>query len=499
MANRIGLGVFMTLAVAAAGATGYFAYEETQSTTFLEGSVLNGTDVSGMTPAEAEETLVTGFDGSQITLREDGRIVLAGSLADYGYQFDSETVTRELTEKMEAEKRTPKDIACSLLNKGAALLEMNRRFEIPLTQDLPHTFDENTLKEKVNAASLYKERTVSEDAYITFDKEEGRNVIVPEIVGDEFEDSALQEYVRAQLDALIEGGEMQEDRYILSMDFPEELYIDPPEVKAEDQDLQDRCTALNTFIGSKVTYVFGSEKLVLDYDRIMEMVDIDGPKATLNEKKLKAFVHSLGEKYDTRYHERIFRTTYGTNVTINAGLNEYGYEVLEDQEYAQLKKDIESGKPVEREPIYLRTNSWGNPYFYSRNGVDDINGTYVECNLSAQHLWFYKNGKLICESDFVSGDISKKRGTQTGCFPLAYKESPSILRGGEGAGAYETPVSFWMPFYEGQGLHDATWRGSFGGGIYKYDGSHGCINLPYWAAETIYNNISPGVPIVIYY
>ena len=60
MANRIGLGVFMTHAVAAAGATGYFAYEETQSTTFLEGSVLNGTDVSGMTPAEAEETFPAG-------------------------------------------------------------------------------------------------------------------------------------------------------------------------------------------------------------------------------------------------------------------------------------------------------------------------------------------------------------------------------------------------------------------------------------------------------
>ena len=27
-------------------------------------------------------------------------------------------------------------------------------------------------------------------------------------------------------------------------------------------------------------------------------------------------------------------------------------------------------------------------------------------------------------------------------------------------------------------MHDATWRGKFGGQIYKTSGSHGCINLP---------------------
>ena len=57
---------------------------------------------------------------------------------------------------------------------------------------------------------------------------------------------------------------------------------------------------------------------------------------------------------------------------------------------------------------------------------------------------------------------------------------------------YTTYVNFWMPFLGGYGLHDATWRGSFGGDIYHYDGSHGCVNLPYDAAAEIYDNISVG-------
>ena len=43
---------------------------------------------------------------------------------------------------------------------------------------------------------------------------------------------------------------------------------------------------------------------------------------------------------------------------------------------------------------------------------------------------------------------------------------------------YHTPVSYWMAFNGGIGIHDSVWRGAYGGDIYKYDGSHGCINTP---------------------
>lgn len=56
-----------------------------------------------------------------------------------------------------------------------------------------------------------------------------------------------------------------------------------------------------------------------------------------------------------------------------------------------------------------------------------------------------------------------------------------------------------MPFNGGIGLHDATWRSSFGGEIYKNSGSHGCINLPLKAAEEIYEHVYDGIPIICYY
>ena len=103
------------------------------------------------------------------------------------------------------------------------------------------------------------------------------------------------------------------------------------------------------------------------------------------------------------------------------------------------------------------------------------------------------------ESDCVSGDVTEDHGTKTGCFPLAYKESPSVLRGGEGDGEYEEKVQYWMPFYEGQGLHDASWRYYFGGNIYRGNGSHGCVNLPVWAAAEIYEAVETGTAIIIFY
>ena len=52
----------------------------------------------------------------------------------------------------------------------------------------------------------------------------------------------------------------------------------------------------------------------------------------------------------------------------------------------------------------------------------------------------------------------------------------------------------------GVGFHDATWQPAFGGSLYlKGYGSHGCINVSYSAAETLYNMITFDEPVVVYY
>ena len=118
----------------------------------------------------------------------------------------------------------------------------------------------------------------------------------------------------------------------------------------------------------------------------------------------------------------------------------------------------------------------------------------MEINLTAQHLFLYKDGNLVIESDFVSGNVSNGNATPTGVFGVTYTEKDATLRGDN----YATPVSFWMPFNGNVGMHDATWRSSFGGSTYKRSGSHGCINLPYSAAQTIFNTVSAGYPVFVY-
>lgn len=57
---------------------------------------------------------------------------------------------------------------------------------------------------------------------------------------------------------------------------------------------------------------------------------------------------------------------------------------------------------------------------------------------------------------------------------------------------YKSWVNFFIPFNGGIGFHDASWRSTFGGNIYLYSGSHGCINMPYSAAKKLYENVTLG-------
>ena len=143
---------------------------------------------------------------------------------------------------------------------------------------------------------------------------------------------------------------------------------------------------------------------------------------------------------------------------------------------------------IDKEPVYSSKGA--------QKGSDDIGNSYVEIDLTNQHLYLFQNGSIVLETDFVSGNMSKADCvTPPGVFGLTYKTRNAILRGAN----YETPVNYWMPFNGGIGLHDASWRSSFGGTIYIYSGSHGCINLPGKKAAKIYEMIDKETPIVCVY
>jgi len=115
----------------------------------------------------------------------------------------------------------------------------------------------------------------------------------------------------------------------------------------------------------------------------------------------------------------------------------------------------------------------------------------VVISIAEQMIYVYKNGVCICSDSCVTGKNSTP--TPRGEFEIEDKELCRTLTGKD----YEVEVQFWMPFYDGCGMHDASWREVFGGDIYEENGSHGCVNLDYSTAETIYYNCSVGTPVIV--
>lgn len=242
---------------------------------------------------------------------------------------------------------------------------------------------------------------------------------------------------------------------------------------------------MNSYVGTTITYDFDVAKEVLDGERISEWLSVDDDlNLVVDEEGVLSFVKELASKYNTCYKPKELKTSYGSTVTISNG--PYGWKINNSEEVAQILDDLKAGKKVEREPVYSQTAN--------SHGENDYGNSYVEINLTAQHLFLYKDGVLVTESDFVSGNVAKGHATPGGAFMLTYKTLNAVLRGPD----YETPVTYWMPFNGDIGMHDLTSRKAFGGDIYKTRGSHGCINLPYSAAKKIYETIDKGYCVLVY-
>lgn len=115
-------------------------------------------------------------------------------------------------------------------------------------------------------------------------------------------------------------------------------------------------------------------------------------------------------------------------------------------------------------------------------------------NYAEQTMWAVLDGEILFETPVTTGRPGEE--TPLGFFEIQGQESPSVLIGPD----YEQPVNFWMPFIGNMwGFHDATWQSEFGGDRYLNGaGSRGCINLPYWAAELMYNNFGAGEEVIIF-
>ncbi len=337
-------------------------------------------------------------------------------------------------------------------------------------------YDKTLLEKHIQNLSCFDETNIKlpENATVSEYGDNGFEII-PEKEGTQVDEDKMYQAVVKAIDNL---------EPTLSIEKAD-CYV-KPKINSKSPELFSVLEQMNKIASAKITYQFGENTEVVDGSKISKWLSVDKKgKVKLDSSKVKEFVDYIGKTYNSFGRIRTFKTSYGDVVKVKGG--DYGWWLNRPEEVKALTKLIKSGKKVKRDPSYFQTAQ--------QHGKDDIGDTYVEINLSAQHLFFYKDGKLIVESDFVSGNVSKRLGTPVGTYPLQYKENDATLVGED----YSTPVKYWMPFNRNIGLHDAPWRhGQFGKDIFMTNGSHGCVNMPPAAAKKMFQYIQRGVAIVVY-
>lgn len=448
-------------------AGGAFYYKDK----FFKRTKINGVSVDNLTAKEAEKKIENRIEdySLEISFKDGEKEVIDGKEISYEYLSDG-----KIQEHLE--KQNP------FLWTSGFFKEHNYEVGEAIT------FDETKLQEKLNTFACMQEENMipPKDAYIAF--ENNSFVIKPEEAGTTLDKALLTEKLLASV---------KESKNTFSAEEAGVYVL--PTVTDKDETLKHQQEVWNGCAAVTVTHTFGDKKEVLDGMTVKDWMTYDEngnyvENLGVLQQHIRDYVQMLGEKYNTIGTKRTLTSTYtGEPVTVSGG--SYGYLIDIRGERAQLLKDIQSHGNIEREPIYAKK---GKAY-----GENDIGNTYVELDLSAQHLWYYKDGALCMESDFVSGTYNdKSRRTPSGIYSLAYKQRNQVLRPApnpDGTYDYESPVSYWMPFNGGIGLHDANWRGRFGGNIYRNSGSHGCINLPVSFAGKFYESIEAGCPIVCFY
>lgn len=443
------------------------------SARFVSGTKINSVGVGGLTPEEAKER-IQGFYAGEYKLsirKKDGtEDVIQGKDIDYLV-----SVSEDIHEILNAQNESGRQTGPSVDNSH--------------TVTLAPSYSQEKLDGVIGALSVLNDSgvTVTRDASISAYEEGKPFSIIPAVQGNDVD----REKTISVINEAVKAGKME-------IDLEAEGCYRTVGVWETDESLKALCDGMNSRREKSLRYVFGETGETLSGETIASWITgaSDG-KITLDQEKAAAFVRGLAEKYDTAGTARTVNKIAGGQAQITGP---YGWKIDQAKETAALIELIQSGSPwqdgaaaADREPIYSQTAA-------SRTGAD-WGSTYVEVDLGNQYVYMVKDGQVVWEAPCVTGNVSKDYTTPAGIYSLTYKEKDRILRGkkqADGTYEYESHVDYWMPFNGGIGLHDASWRSKFGGTIYQYGGSHGCINLPSGKAQTLYDMVYTGIPVICY-
>ena len=338
------------------------------------------------------------------------------------------------------------------------------------------SYNKNDLAKKLMTYSYFDEANMEEpkDAYV--DLIDGKAVIVNETKGSAINSDAAIKCICKAI-----------DNYDALVDLVSGKCYEEADIKCDSDEITSAKSKADAYVGIKGQYDFGGFLVDITPENLCDMAYVNSQnEVVVVESKVKQFINEFVNEKSTYHKDRHFLNHNGQKIIISGGY--YGWQLDGELMFDDLYNALLSGKDFVLEaPLSV------SGYYYSEG--DDIGDDYVEIDLTNQHVYVYKHGKMVYDSLCVSGCENRGMGTPGGVYPITYKKANAILHGP----GYETPVSYWMPFNGGIGLHDATWQPYFGEDRYIYNGSHGCINLPLDAAGEIFDLVEQGMPVICYW
>jgi hypothetical protein len=446
---RVCIITVAVLAVLYFGGVWFFA------THFSWHSTLNGIDVSFMSNQKAKDTVQDAFQSYELAIDERD----------------------DNTEYIQAEEI---ELQFQLLDTDEDFLKQQNYWnwfiygfevhEYSLKADV--SFNRRLLNETIEKLNCMQSEQITYPVEPQIVKKSGEYAAEEGITGNQLKSPVVRKVVTDAIKNLNKSVNLEKEQCYVELKY-----------NKEDKQVQTAVDYLNAIQDMRITYQLDDETEVLKGSQIIEWVEIsEDYEVTFNQTAMAEYIEYLKENYEIKGQTVNFDTSYGSTVQITSYIQSTAIDT--DAEVLHLSEAIrdayESGQKK-----FIRTSE----------DMVSIGDTYIEINLTSQQLYCYKDGEMILHTDVVTGKPSTGCATPPGVYTIRSKSSPAVLVGD----TYRTPVSYWMPFNGGIGLHDATWQSSFGGSRYITNGSHGCVNLRLDVAKFIYEQYSAGDIVVLYH
>ena len=461
-------------AVVLAAIIGYFIVAATYQGKFLPNTMVDNIDLSGMNAQEAACTLLNQKAVPDLRLTTPKGDTAVFSAADFNAKYHVPDGAFE-----DAAQENP----------FAWIVKLFKPSEYTVNYYM--TYTEWRLRELIDDYDWGNAE--SENAVVVMN-DAGQFVVQPETLGDQFDTQTLLNYIKEQV---------AEGKTTINMEDSGCYESYRAEVKAVD--LEKELDLYNNYAKCTITYTFGDYKdYVVNSDMIVDWIMLDDNGAVQKNDEgqiifdynaISQFVAEMAADTDTWGKPHEFQSTVDGLITVpwtGHPYSTYGWQINQESTAYQLIDLLRAGKTVSVEPEYAHRG-----YCRGKNN-DDIGNTYIDVEISEQHAWVYIDGECVFECDFVSGtETNPGRRTPRGVCQIMYK-ARNVTLGTYAVQGYEAPVSFWMPFNDwGCGFHDLS-RGAYGGQIYMYNGSHGCLNLSWGNAQTMYDTVEQGMPCMVH-